>query len=71
MTMGGSCGGPKTNANAQVLNVWGNVIPRLYVSGNTMANMAGGTYPGGGATIGPGLTFGYVSGKHVATLAPW
>lgn len=71
MTMGGSCGGPKTNANAQVLNVWGDVIPRLYVSGNTMANMAGGTYPGGGATIGPGLTFGYVSGKHVATLAPW
>jgi succinate dehydrogenase/fumarate reductase flavoprotein subunit len=70
----GSCGtngGPQTNGNAQVLNVWGQVIPRLYASGNVMASCMGAGYGGGGSTLGPGFTFGYLAGKHVATLAPW
>jgi 3-oxosteroid 1-dehydrogenase len=67
----GTNGGLRTNANAQVLDVWGNVLPRLYCSGNTMASVMGVGYAGGGSTIGPGLTFGYIAGKHAASLMPW
>ena len=67
----GSCGGLSTNGNAQVQNVWGQVIPRLYATGNCMASCMGAGYAGGGSTLGPGFTFGYLAGKHVATLAPW
>lgn len=67
----GTNGGPRTTVNGEVLNVWGKAIPRLYVTGNTMASVFGGQYPGGGATLGPGFTFSYIEGKHVATLKPW
>ena len=67
----GTNGGLKINGNAQVINVWGKVISRLYCTSNTMANLFGAGYPGGGGTLGPGLTFGYIAGKHVATLQPY
>lgn len=70
-TMGGTCGGPLTNTNGQVLNVWGKPIPRLYVTGNTMASVTGGTYPCGGSTLGPGFTFSYIGGNHAAKLKSW
>ncbi len=66
----GTNGGPRTNENGQVLNVWGKVIPRLYVTGNTMASVFGGQYPGGGATLGPGMTYAFIEGKHAAGLEP-
>ncbi len=68
----GTCGGPLINENGQALNVWGNVIPRLYITSNlTTGNVTGGVYVGGGSTIGPGITFGYIGAKHATTLAPW
>lgn len=63
----GTNGGPKTNANAEVLHIDGNVIGGLYVVGNTMASVTGPSYWGGGATIGPCMTFGYLAGRHAAS----
>ena len=37
----GTAGGPKTNANAQVLDWNGDVIPGLYAAGNAMAAVLG------------------------------
>ncbi len=70
----GACstaGGLRANANAQVLNVWGKVIPRLYVISATMAAATGVAYPWGGTPLGLSMTFGYVAGKHAAGLTPW
>jgi 3-oxosteroid 1-dehydrogenase len=55
----------RTNADAQVLNVWGNPIAGLYATGNTMASAMGAAYPGGGATVGQGMVFAYVAAQHV------
>ena len=41
-------------------------IPGLFAVGNDAASIFGGSYPGAGATLGPGMTFGYICGKHLA-----
>lgn len=66
----GTCGGPKTNADAQVVDWSGNPIPGLYAAGNVMAAVLGEAYGGAGGTLGPGLTFGYLAGKHLGTHLP-
>jgi 3-oxosteroid 1-dehydrogenase len=62
----GTAGGPKTNGDAQVLDWQGNPIPGLYAAGNAMAAVLGEAYGGAGGTLGPGMTFGYLAGKHAA-----
>jgi 3-oxosteroid 1-dehydrogenase len=62
----GTNGGPRIDANARVRSYRGGVIPGLYAAGNASACVFGPAYPGGGATIGPALTFGYLAGKHAA-----
>ena len=54
------------DAHARVRRYGGGVIPGLYAAGNASACVFGPAYPGGGATIGPALTFGYLAGRHVA-----
>lgn len=61
----GTAGGPKTNGDAQVLDWQGNPIPGLYAAGNAMAAVLGESYGGAGGTLGPGMTFGYLAGKHL------
>jgi len=61
----GTFAGLMTNANAQVLRRDGSVIPGLYAAGNDLASITGGDYIGGGCTIGPAMTFGYIAGKHM------
>ncbi len=65
----GTKGGPRTNENAQVLDVRGRVIPGLYAAGNVMAAVSGPSYYGGGGTLGTGMTFGYLAGIHMAEEA--
>lgn len=60
----GTNGGPKTNGHDQVLDWQNRPIPGLYCAGNAMAAPLAIIYGGGGGTLGPALTFGYLSGKH-------
>lgn len=64
----GTFAGLKTNGNAQVLDDTGNPIPGLFAAGNDAASIMGGNYPGGGITIGPALTFGYIAGLTLAGI---
>lgn len=63
----GTKGGPRTDGNAQVLDVDGNPIAGLYAVGNTMASAMGMTYGGAGGTLGPAITFGYLAGRHAGS----
>ena len=63
----GTNGGPKTNGNGQVLDWSSTPIKGLYCAGNAMAAPLANVYGGGGGTLGPALTFGYLSGKHAAS----
>jgi len=62
----GTKGGPRTNEKGQVLHVSGRPIPGLYAAGNVMAGVSGPIYWGGGGTIGPAMTFGYICGRNAA-----
>ncbi len=62
----GTKGGLVTNEYAQVLREDGSIIEGLYAAGNTSASVMGNTYPGGGGTLGPAMTFGYIAGMHAA-----
>ena len=61
----GTKGGLLTNENGQVLRPDGSVIDGLYATGNASASVMGNDYAGPGATIGPSMTFGYVSVRHM------
>ena len=63
----GTSGGPRIDGNGRVRRYGGGVVPGLYAAGNASACVFGPAYPGGGATIGPALTFGYLAGRHAAT----
>lgn len=62
----GSFMGIRTNEHAQVVSRDGDPILGLYAAGNDAASIMGGEYSGAGITLGPGLTFGYVAGNHIA-----
>ena len=62
----GTCGGPRVDALARVLDPFGNPIEGLYASGNNAGvGSPGASYGGGGGTIGPALTFAYVAGRQL------
>ena len=62
----GTFAGLKANENAQVLDRDGRPIPGLYSAGNDAASIMGGNYPGGGITLGPAITFGWIAARHMA-----
>ena len=62
----GTNGGLLTNANAQVLDREGAVIPGLYATGNCSASIMGYRYAGPGGTIGPAMTFGWIAANDIA-----
>jgi predicted oxidoreductase len=65
----GTFAGLRCDAQARVLDQAGAAIPGLYAAGNDMASVMGGAYPGGGITLGPAMTFGYIAAHSLARRA--
>lgn len=65
----GTFDGLETTVAGQVLDRQGAAIPGLYAVGNDRASIMGGNYPGAGITLGPAMTFGYITGRHLAGAA--
>jgi hypothetical protein len=65
-TMFDTSGGLKINTKAQVVDVWGRVIPGLYAAGSTSGGVMGEHYPGSGTALNTLLTFGRIAGKNAA-----
>ncbi|MDX2201427.1 MAG: FAD-dependent oxidoreductase [Hyphomicrobiaceae bacterium] len=66
----GTFAGLRTSGKGEVLGPDGAPIAGLYAAGNDMASIMGGNYPGGGITLGPAITFGYIIGNALAGTAP-
>ena len=64
-----SVAGLNTDERARVLTKAGEVIPGFYALGLDMNSMTKGFYPGGGSSLGPGLTFGYIAARDIAATA--
>lgn len=64
----GTFAGLRTDGHARVLDGTGQPITGLYAAGTDMASPMGGHYPSGGINLGPALTFGYIAGRHAATV---
>ena len=62
----GTNGGPRIDECGRVRSAQGGVVPGLYAAGNTAANTFAWAYPSGGGTIGNGVVFGFLAGRHVA-----
>jgi 3-oxosteroid 1-dehydrogenase len=65
----GTTGGPRIDAAARVIDTTGAPIPGLYAAGNITAQLFGDASPASGATLGPGMTFGYLAGREAAASA--
>ncbi|MBU6497121.1 MAG: FAD-dependent oxidoreductase [Rhodospirillales bacterium] len=63
----GAARGFAADTQARVLDADERPIPGLYACGNDMQSIMGGTYPGPGITIGPGLTFAYIAVNSMAS----
>lgn len=65
----GTFDGITTAVTGEVLRADGRAIPGLYAVGNDRASMMGGNYPGAGITLGPIMTFAWLTAQHIAAQA--
>jgi 3-oxosteroid 1-dehydrogenase len=66
----GTKGGPQTDTTGNVQRAGGGAIEGLYACGNVAASPFGPGYPGAGATLAAGMTYGYLSAKALSAKAP-
>jgi succinate dehydrogenase/fumarate reductase flavoprotein subunit len=64
----GTFDGIRTSVVGEVLGTDERAIEGLYAVGNDRASIMGGNYPGAGITLGPIMTFGYITGRHLAAV---
>ncbi|HZF84740.1 MAG TPA: FAD-dependent oxidoreductase [Burkholderiaceae bacterium] len=62
----GTFDGLRTTPLGEVLRDDGAVVPGLYAVGNDRASVMGGNYPGAGITLGPAMTFGWLTARFIA-----
>ena len=65
----GTFDGLRTTVQGQVQRADGSPIEGLFAVGNDRASIMGGNYPGAGITLGPAMTFGYITGRHLAGIS--
>jgi succinate dehydrogenase/fumarate reductase flavoprotein subunit len=65
-----TCGGPRKNGKAQILDTNGNPIPRLYEAG-VLGHTAGFSYAVFGQNWAEIMAFGRISGRNAAAETPW
>jgi succinate dehydrogenase/fumarate reductase flavoprotein subunit len=61
-----TCGGPRKDGRARVIDLDGSPIPRLYCAGEVSSTYSWGT--AGGLMIGDALAFGRIAGRHAAAV---
>jgi hypothetical protein len=64
-------GGLRINTKAQVIDVYGKVIPRLYAGGIVAAGLVAYKYPTCGTCNAIGVCFGRIGGTNAAAEEPW
>ena len=64
-------GGLRINNEAQVIDVFGNVIPRLYAAGCVTGGTIGQYYAGCGGYVAFAVCFGRIGGKNAAAEKAW
>jgi 3-oxosteroid 1-dehydrogenase len=65
----GTRGGPVTGEHARIVDLGNAPIPGLYGAGNAVVSPFGHSYPGGGGTLAPAVTFGYLAGESLTNSA--
>lgn len=65
----GSFAGIRTDGRGRVMRPDATPVPGLYATGNDMANVFRGHYPGAGSLIGPAMTFGFAAARDIAANA--
>jgi len=65
----GTNGGIQTDEFGRALTESGAPLPGLYAAGNCSASSMGKAYPAAGATLGSGMTYGYIAARHALGIA--
>ncbi|MWB78413.1 FAD-dependent oxidoreductase [Pseudooceanicola sp. 216_PA32_1] len=70
LTLGelGTFEGLKTSVTGEVLGQDDAPVPGLFAVGNDRASVMGGAYPGAGITLGPIMTFAFVTAEHILQM---
>jgi succinate dehydrogenase/fumarate reductase flavoprotein subunit len=66
-----TCGGPRINEKAQVMDVRARIVPRLYAAGGASTFAAAFLYPLSGTMIGDAFAMGRIAGRNAAGESPW
>lgn len=68
----GNSGGMRINSNAQAINTYGEIVPRLYITSRAVGGLfAEDHYPQCGVFVTSGIVFGRIAGINASALPAW